>query len=153
MDPRIKDFLDTYGYSAESSKFEQMLFLVFLGMPANALKAMGLPAKFIDDHKRLVEKTSEGCTQVYFQSPQPQKQNRTKPQKTQRDIARPKSPDFAYRTPVAAPADTVYATFQTRLGENCCRNPERAKQCEVSPRSHPGENQQQQQKTAAELFY
>ncbi|TKS75738.1 hypothetical protein D9C73_010101 [Collichthys lucidus] len=120
MDRRVEDFLNTYGYSDESPKFEQMRFLVFLGMPVNALRAMGVPVKFIDDHKRLVEKTSGDCTWFYIQGPQRQIQKmQTKPRTMQRDagvIARPKSPDFAYRTPVSAPAETEFATFQTRLG-------------------------------------
>lgn len=158
MDQRVEDFLNTYGYSDESSKFEEMRFLVFLGMPVNALRAMGVPAKFIDDHKRLVEKTSEDCTLFYIRGRQRQKQLRTKPQTTQRDaggIARPKSPDV-YRTPVSAPADIEFAAVQTtRLGENCCRNPERAKQYSASPRSRLDAKQQQQRrwKPVAESSY
>lgn len=158
MDRRVEDFLNTYGYSDESPKFEQMRFLVFLGMPVNALRAMGVPVKFIDDHKRLVEKTSGDCTWFYIQGPQRQIQKmQTKPRTMQRDagvIARPKSPDFAYRTPVSAPAETEFATFQTRLGENCCRNPERAKQYSVSPRSRlDGKQQQRRWKPGAETSY
>lgn len=158
MDQRVEDFLSTYGYSDESYKFEQMSFLVFLGMPVNALRAMGVPAKFVDDHKRLAAKTSEDCTHFYILAPRGQNQKRPTPRKMQRDAAvtaRPKSPDFAYRTPVSTPADTEFATFQTRLGENCCRNPERAKLCSVSPRSRLDVKQQQQRrwKNADESSY
>lgn len=54
-----------------------------------------------------------------------------------------KDPTFAYHTP-AVPADTVYATYQPNLGENCCGTPERAKEVRdkspirsVRSRQHP----------------
>ena len=130
LDPDVKEFLEEYEHSDESVKFLGMCFAVFMAMPVNALRAMGLTAKFINDHKQAKEKTRstrldklrKQIAEYHKKHKMPdclQQEDKGLTQDQQRTVVRPKSPNLAYRTP-AVPADTVYAMVQPKLGDNCC---------------------------------
>lgn len=131
IDTRVKAFLDRHGHANDSSKFLGMKFLVFTALPVNALRAMGVTEKFIRDHKQLVQNVTQKWLGPHVQMQQDEQveqvqqqqrgERKARPwmQEHNRATARSTSPDFAYRTP-AVPADTVCATYQQKLGDNCC---------------------------------
>lgn len=157
MDSRVQQFLNVYEHENESSKFLGMNFIVFVAMPVNALRAMGVTDKFICDHKQLVEKTMRKWMEPRLKMQQPRQQRETlmedEPRLQQHAgvTARSKSPDFTYRTP-AIPADTVYAAYQAKLGENCCGNSERAKHVTgQSPEARCARPSQRQQQLSPDM--
>ena len=128
MNKLIQDFLDKYEHNNVGFTFLGMNFLVFQGLPVNALRAMGVTDKFISDHRQMIE-TASLLSVPSVEMPQQQeylsRQQRVKSleRRLQQHCGlteRSKSPDFAYRTP-AVPVDTAHATDQPTLCNNCSR--------------------------------
>lgn len=162
IDTRVKAFLDRHGHTDDTSKFLGMKFLVFTALPVNALRAMGVTERFICDHTQLVQNLTqmwlgphvrrlqdEQVEQVQQQQ-QGERKNRPWTQEHNPVTARSTSPDFAYRTP-AVPADTVYATNQQELGDNCCGNSVRANHVrDQSPEARCAKPSQSKQQLSSE---
>lgn len=162
IDTRVKSFLDKYDHTKDSSKFLGMNFIVFSALPVNALRAMGVTERFICDHKQLVEKATQRWLGPRFQMLQDQRVEQVQQQQGEKEAtpwlrghnrvtARSTSPDFAYRTP-AVPADTVYATYQHKLGDNCCGHSAGANRVgDQSPEARCAKPSQSQQQLCSEL--
>lgn len=162
IDTSVKAFLDKYDHAKDSSKFLGMNFIVFTALPVNALRAMGVTQRFICDHKQLVEKTTQKWLGPHVRMLQDQQVAQVQQQQGEQEAtpwlqehnnvtARSTSPDFAYRTP-AVPADTVYATYQHKLGDSCCRHSARADRVrDQSPEARCAKPSQSQQQLCSEL--
>ena len=103
MDSRVRVFLADHNHENESSKFLGMKYLVFLALPVNALRAMGVTDKFIRDHEQLLERLIHR-RQLTIRRGRPtfQQEKLELPQRTG-TMAPSESPDFSYRTPAAVP--------------------------------------------------
>lgn len=128
----IKLFLDSNGHTAETPKFLGMTFVVFISLPVHALRAMGVADSFICDHHDLVEKVVKRWKLQHGKQQQQkdsslqkraEKEDRLRFRQRGGASVRSQSPDYTYHTP-AVPPDTVYVTYQPRLGEMCCGNSE-----------------------------